>query len=1110
MGTEKMNPEEIFNIAVEISDIAERGAYLDKVCREDRQLRAEVEALLKAHKEAGDFLEAPAFGANATLENSAMIEGPGTLIGRYKLLELIGEGGMGLVYLAEQQEPIRRKVALKIVKLGMDTKQVIARFEAERQALAVLDHPNIAHVYDAGATETGRPYFVMEYVKGISITKYCDERKLNIEQRLRLFEQVCEGVHYAHQKGIIHRDLKPSNILVSVHGDRAVPKIIDFGIAKAITQPLTDKSFVTFQDQLLGTPQYMSPEQVDMATQDIDTRSDIYSLGVVLYELLTGVLPFEKESFERAGFAEIQQTLRELEPASPSIRLTSLGEKAKAIAVSRGTQVLTLARRLHRELEWIPLKAMRKDRCRRYRSASELADDVRNYLNGLPLIAGPETAMYRVRKFVRKHAGSVTMVALIAVAIILGFVVSTAMYFRAEQARMRAENAEKVAQEQRKIAEQQRKLAETRAEDYRRSLYSSKIHSADIELARGNYYRANQLLTSCPRDLWGWEWYHLWQICHSTYMILGEHTGSANAAFSPDGKSIISGSVGEDLILWDAMTGTKEQILKGHSGTVYSVAFSPDGKKIVSGSIDGIVTVWDAETGLDVMTHKDHNEIVCSVAFSADNNNIASVGRNGRIKIRNAVTGKEVASFSLSIPDDEGGVGECKVVFSPDGKHIATSNDWDATIEVWDLTTGNKISTMEEAGDTFAFTQDGQFIISYDWWGNILKWNWAKGIKEVLFHIRLLSGSTAAFSADGKYFAQGHTEGEVEVWDLALQKKELAIRIHNRVRFLAFNPDSTRILSGDGRGTICIWEFSKTDKVKRFVSHDMPVLSVAVSPDNSRIVSAEYGKISVWDIVEGKEIRSFSGDGIVCVDYSPISQHIVSVDRKGKVKLWDVSEEAKPRVYTMDMTETPFIRGVTFSPDGRYIMVASTSWKRGKITILDVTTVEPILMFDTPYQSGCPFFSPDGRSLVSGNRDTIKTWDATTGAELLTLNSTSIGYVRACIGNGRYIASNGNVVTVWDVKAQNEIISWNAGDRATTLISSPDGRRVVSSSYDSIKIWDATTGEEILTLDAQSRVLTVVFSPDGKLIVAGCEDGSIKIWDSAGPEEVPDKQTKSR
>ncbi|MHC4483241.1 MAG: serine/threonine protein kinase, partial [Planctomycetota bacterium] len=387
------------------------------------------------------------------------IEGAGVMVGRYKLLELIGEGGMGLVYLAEQQEPVRRQVALKIIKPGMDSKQVIARLGAERQVLALLDHPNIARVFDAGTTETGRPYFVMEYVKGMSITKYCDRHKLSIEQRLKLFLQVCYAVQHAHQKGIIHRDIKPFNILISVQDDRAVPKIIDFGIAKAVTQPLTEATLFTRQGQLLGTPEYMSPEQADMGRQDIDTRADIYSLGVVLYELLSGALPFEHEVLERAGFAEVQRILQEEEPPRPSLRLTALGEEAKEIAERRHTQVVTLARRLHRELEWIPLKAMRKDRSRRYRSASELADDIQNYLNGAPLIAGPETAIYRVRKFVSKHAGSVATAILVAAALLIGLCLATLGFAQASRQRNRAavnfQRARNAVDEMTRVAEEE-------------------------------------------------------------------------------------------------------------------------------------------------------------------------------------------------------------------------------------------------------------------------------------------------------------------------------------------------------------------------------------------------------------------------------------------------------------------------------------------------------------------------------------------------------------------------------------------------------------------------------------------------------------------------------
>ncbi|MBL7189542.1 MAG: serine/threonine protein kinase [Phycisphaerae bacterium] len=364
----------------------------------------------------------------------AFIEQPGSWVGPYKLLKVLGEGGMGIAYLAEQKRPMRRQVAIKVIKPGMDSRRVVSRFEAERQALALLDHPNIAHVHDAGTTELGRPYFVMEYVKGLSITDYCDHHRLTIKDRLVLFQQICHAVHHAHQKGIIHRDIKPSNILVSVENDRPTPKIIDFGVAKAIGRPLTDRTMFTEDSHLLGTPEYMSPEQADMATEDIDTRSDVYSLGVLLYVLLTGVLPFDVQALRDSGIEKIRKTIRETDPKTPSTRLTSLGEEAVKVAEMRSTEISTLRKHLKNELEWIPLKAMRKERSERYRSASELADDVENYLNGAPLIAGPPTILYRLKKFVRRNAVLSTAVLAVAMTFVLGLVGTTAMYLRAEKA----------------------------------------------------------------------------------------------------------------------------------------------------------------------------------------------------------------------------------------------------------------------------------------------------------------------------------------------------------------------------------------------------------------------------------------------------------------------------------------------------------------------------------------------------------------------------------------------------------------------------------------------------------------------------------------------------
>jgi len=376
---------------------------------------------------------APTASLNMFMEKS------GGQIGRYKLLSILGEGGMGIVYLAEQKRPIKRQVALKVIKPGMDSKLVVARFEAERQALALLDHPNIAHVYDAGTTKAGRPYFVMEYVRGLPITEYSDCHKLAIEDRLNLFWQVCLAVNHAHQKGIIHRDIKPSNILVSTQDDRAVPKIIDFGVAKALSMPLTERTLATEDSQLLGTPEYMSPEQADMAIEDIDTRSDIYSLGVLLYVLLTGVLPFDSDTLREGGIEHIRKVIRETDPKTPSTRLTKLGENAKMVAENRRTEVAALAKCLHRELEWIPLKAMRKERAERYRSASELADDIGNYLKGIPLIAGPESTVYQIRKFVRRKQALVTGIVVVLIVLVAGVVGIVVFAVKAERSRTEAQ-----------------------------------------------------------------------------------------------------------------------------------------------------------------------------------------------------------------------------------------------------------------------------------------------------------------------------------------------------------------------------------------------------------------------------------------------------------------------------------------------------------------------------------------------------------------------------------------------------------------------------------------------------------------------------------------------
>lgn len=1042
--------------------------------------------------------------------------------GRYKLVKELGEGGMGAVWMAEQSEPVRRLVAVKLIRTGMDSREFLARFEAERQALSLMDHPNIAKVFDAGTLPDSRPYFVMELVRGTPITKFCDEKRLTARQRLELFVPVCNAIQHAHQKGIIHRDIKPNNVLVAVHDDKPVPKVIDFGVAKATGQPLSEKTMHTLG--IVGTPEYMSPEQATENQLDIDTRSDVYSLGVLLYELLTGTTPVKASGLKQKVLLEILRVVREVEAPRPSTYL-SASDTSPGVAAVRGTEPARLTKELRGEIDWIAMKALEKDRARRYETTNGFAMDLQRYLAGEPVLAHPPSVSYRMRKFVRKHRGPVIAASLILLTLIGGLIGTAYGLIEAgkqKEAKARQEQAERdrdVAEAARDRENFARNAAE-KARDGER-LAREDLAKEQEKLARVEYGRTIQvaydrwrdndlivarvLLEGTRTDLRGWEWHYVHRLCHADLLTLNLPNGYVDSAsFSADGARIVMGSDKNAAKVWDARTGAELLILKGHSDHIMSTSFSVDGLLIVTASQDKTAKVWDARTGAELFTLKGHSASVQSASFNTNGLRILTASQDSTAKVWDAKTGAELVTFKGHSPI-------FSASFSSDGSRIVTGSS-DKTAKVWDAKSGGELLTLKgHTGclSSASFSTDGLRIVTAC--GSSPKnlpelqdktakvWDATTGAELLTLKGHTDDVMSASFSPDGSRIVTGGQDNTVKVWDAKTGFELLTLKGHTgAVLSASFSRDGSRIVTQSDDRSVKVWDATVRAEHLTLKGRENSINCASFSPDGSRIVTGNEGSIaSVRDVKTGAELLTLEGQhGLACASFSADGTRIVSGYWDGIAKVWDTKTRAE--VLSLK-AHTGMVGSASFSPDGLRIITGSGIFngiEGDTAKVWDVKTGTNLLTL-----KGCiASFSPDGLRIVTGGRDnTTRVWDATRGAELLTLKGHT-GIVNSASFSSdasRIITSSQDgTARVWDSKSGAELLTLTGLADLASL--SADGTRIVTAGHDgTVQVWDAQTGAELLTFKGHTDIIcSVSFSSDGSRIVTASQDGKAKIWDS--------------
>jgi serine/threonine protein kinase/WD40 repeat protein len=1137
----------------------QRKAFLDTMCAGDAGFRSRLAELidrLEKHSTAPDQPQHPP--ATVKIEPPPEDEAIGKSIGHYKLLQKIGEGGCGAVYMADQEQPVHRRVALKVIKLGMDTKVVIARFEAERQALALMDHPNIAKVLDAGSTEIGRPYFVMELVRGIKITEYCDQNKVATRERVELFIKICQAIQHAHQKGIIHRDIKPSNILVTLHDGVPIPKVIDFGIAKATTdQRLTDKTLFTAYEQFIGTPAYMSPEQAEMSGLDVDTRSDIYSLGVLLYELLTGRTPFDAQELMKSGLDAMRRTIREEEPVRPSTKVATLkGEELTTTAARRGAEPPRLVKLLRGDLDWIVMKCLEKDRTRRYETANGLALDLLRFLNSELVLARPPSQLYRFQKSIRRNRLSYTAAAAVLAALIAGLASTIWMYAREREAHQKTLAAE-LEQKRLRVAAQRAQAGEAREKlQAQAMLYSSLLGEARAtRLARRMGYRESVfgLLTEAGKlDVPDRK---AADLRNEAAACLGDFVGLVpqlitnlpdNLSFAhldSQGKQAAFATVNGEILLRQTLTGA-ETVRFNIDKDIVDACFNPAGNRLFVTS--GPAGTWEKSLpkhGLAVFRRDDQGQwraaeirpfpgasdliggepdTLCSVLEWVSGTGPGDTRRGMIYRLYNLETGLYLPGYALTnfLAEHVELLSEwpCRA------RLVMVKQDFSVStplVEVYDWKTGTLTNQ-------FQLPMRGALNLSRD--GNFLSLSTPNGCTvytvpsfESIGALRQYITVPAVFSHD-RMAVPIFSEHHLVIWNLNSRQEEAVIFEPNDAVPVDFSPDGYSLLTLENRSGE-VHRLTTPEKLA-MSPHAAAATCLAFSPDGLRLASISKDRVlKVEDSQTGKtlwRIDSLPGPGqsVAC---SPDGEWIAAGSWNTE-KIWIVDARSGQRrceIGTDQFLEATW--SLSVSPDSHYLVAAGVDTRIWAIEKSSngqgASTLHARMIHKLSEQSvGC-VFSPVGNTVAfwdqhNGKRS-VCIWDIDHAQEPLKIPTHSSQSVQ-CLSftpDGRQLLSlnrNGDVSTLdlatrQDVAVlhfENSSLSrWGGG----LMSLSPDGSKIALSSVTGlgVEIRDAKSGKLLLPLPEENgSVYWMTWSPDSRRVAVARDIGSVAIWELGAVEQI--------